>query len=56
VTVIQNGIVVQNHTQIDGATSFEKPAGYTPHPPKQPFTLQYHNNPVRFRNIWIREL
>ena len=56
VTVIQNGIVVQNHTQIEGSTSFERPAGYSPHPPKLPFTLQYHNNPVRFRNIWVREL
>ena len=29
---------------------------YTAHPAKLPLALQYHGNPVRFRNIWIREL
>jgi len=56
VTVLLNGVVTQNHTEILGKTSYNMAPAYLPHPPKQPFTLQYHNNPVRFRNIWIREM
>ncbi len=56
VTILQNGVAVQSHTQIQGATSFKEPGTYLPHPPKQPVHLQYHNNPVRFRNLWIREM
>ncbi len=56
VTVLQNGVLVQNHTLIEGRTSWDKPAEYTAHAPRVPLNLQYHRNPVRFRNIWIREL
>jgi len=56
ITVLQNGVLVQNHTELLGGTFFEKPPQYTAHPAKLPLHLQYHNNPVRFRNIWVREL
>jgi hypothetical protein len=56
VTVLQNGVVVQNHTALEGATFWERPPKYSSHPSKMPIHLQYHGNPVRFRNIWIREL
>ncbi len=56
ITVLQNGVLVQNHFEIQGATSFTEPPKYTAHPAKMPLLLQYHNNKVRFRNIWIREL
>jgi len=56
VTVLQNGIIVQNHTQILGSTSWDQVPAYEPHPLKQPIRLQYHSNPVRFRNIWVREM
>ena len=56
VTVLQNGIVVQNHFELLGGTYYDQPAKYTAHPPREPFHLQFHGNPVMFRNIWIREL
>jgi hypothetical protein len=56
VTVLHNGVVVQNHTEILGATSHDKPPTYTAHSPKGPIHLQFHGDPVRFRNIWIREM
>lgn len=56
VTVIHNGIVVQNHFQIFGHTWYHKPPHYEPHPPKEPIKLQFHKDAVRFRNIWVREL
>jgi hypothetical protein len=56
VTVLHNGIVVQNNTEIEGTTAYDRPPQYEPHPEKLPLYTQDHGNPVRFRNIWIREL
>jgi hypothetical protein len=56
VTVLHNGVLVQNHAELQGSTAWDKPPEYSAHPLKQPLTIQYHGNPVRFRNIWIREL
>ena len=56
VTFLHNGVLVQNHFQIQGTTSWDQAPKYTAHPSKLPLALQYHGNPVRFRNIWIREL
>lgn len=56
VTVFQNGVLVQNHVEIKGTTAFRGKHKYTPHPARLPLGLQDHNNPVSFRNIWIREL
>jgi len=56
VTVLQNGVLIQDNIEIKGLTG---PAGapkYQSHPLKQPLALQDHGNPVRYRNIWIREL
>jgi hypothetical protein len=55
-TILHNGVVVQNHTTLIGETGHKKLAKYTPHLPKGPIRFQDHGNPVRFRNIWIREL
>jgi hypothetical protein len=55
-TVLHNGVLVQNHFVLPGGTYWDQPPHYTPHPPKQPLHIQDHGNPVRFRNIWIREL
>lgn len=56
VTVLHNGVLVQNHFALEGGTFFNKPPSYTKHEDKLPFTIQNHGNPVRFRNIWVREL
>jgi hypothetical protein len=56
VTVVFNGVLVQNHKDFLGTTIWRKVGTYTPHPAEQPLTLQDHNQPVRFRNIWIRKL
>ncbi len=55
-TVFHNGVLIQNHVQLTGPTSWLERAPYRVHPPKQPISLQDHGNPVRFRNIWVREL
>lgn len=55
ITVIQNGVVVQNHTQIRGNTPYEGLPKYKAHG-ELPLKLQDHNNPLSFRNIWIRRL
>ena len=54
VTVFHNGVVAQNHQAIRGATNWRSPGKYTPHGPTGPLALQYHNNSVSFRNIWVR--
>ena len=54
-TVLQNGVLVQDNVEVKGPTSSPAPK-YKPHPLKQSLALQDHNTPVRYRNIWIREL
>ncbi len=56
VTVLQNGVLIQDNVEIKGPTSGPVNQKYKPHPLKQPITLQDHGNPVRYRNIWLREL
>lgn len=55
ITVIHNGVVVQNHTEIQGTTEWIGPPKYKAHG-CEPFQLQDHGNLVSFRNIWVREL
>jgi 3-keto-disaccharide hydrolase len=63
VTVIQNGVVLQNHREFFGHTDGiggipHKALGAygAPHSPEVVIELQAHKNRVRFRNIWIRKL
>jgi hypothetical protein len=56
VTVLQNGILVQDNVEIKGSTGPTGAPKYRAHPLKQSLLLQDHHNPVRYRNIWIREL
>jgi hypothetical protein len=56
ITVLQNGVLVQDHFAIEGTSAWHVPPKYEAHPAKLPIRLQDHHCPVRFRNIWIREL
>ena len=56
ITVLHNGLLVQDHVAIMGPTAHMKRLPYQAQPEKLPLMLQDHNHPVRFRNIWIREL
>lgn len=56
VTVLHNGVAVQVHTELLGGTFYDQPPHYEAHPGKLPIQIQDHGNPVRFRNIWVREL
>jgi hypothetical protein len=56
VTIFWNGVLVQNHTAILGSTGHKIAPKYSPHGLKGPLALQDHGNPVRFRNVWVREL
>jgi hypothetical protein len=56
VTVLHNGVLVQDNVELTGPTAHQHRPPYKAHPPKLPLKLQDHHNPVRFRNLWIREL
>ena len=56
ITVIHNGILVQNHIQIQGQTKYIGYPYYIVDSLKEPIMLQDHGDLVSFRNIWIREL
>ena len=55
ITVVHNGILVQNHTEIKGRIKHVGLPSYEPHG-KEPIFLQDHGNPVSFRNIWVRKI
>lgn len=56
ITVMFNGVLVQNHKDFLGTTIWRKIGTYTAHPAEAPLSLQDHNQPVRFKNIWIRKI
>lgn len=55
-TVFWNGVLVQDDFEMVGQTVFNRRATYSPHADKLPISLQDHSHPVRYRNIWVREL
>jgi hypothetical protein len=56
VTMFHNGILVQNNEQPFGPTSWLKWLPYSDTGDRGPIMLQDHDHPVRYRNIWVREL
>ncbi|WP_035602263.1 DUF1080 domain-containing protein [Haloferula sp. BvORR071] len=56
-TVLVNGIVVQNARKLIGPTQYRQLAKYPDnHPETGPIALQFHGDPIEFRNIWVRPI
>ncbi|MBN1805897.1 MAG: DUF1080 domain-containing protein [Sedimentisphaerales bacterium] len=58
-SVFHNGVLVHDNVGLEGGTGWinkHAVTDYVPHEDKGPIMLQDHGNPVRYRNIWIREL
>lgn len=55
-TVLHNGVVTHHAVELLGPMSFRQLPKYAPHGPKGPISFQDHGNPVRYRNVWVREL
>jgi hypothetical protein len=58
VTVLHNGLLVQNHFQLAGETVYIGKPAYRPYQ-RAAIKLQAHGDPsapISFRNIWVRDL
>ena len=55
-TVFHNGVLVQDREQLTGPTAHKARPPHKAHADRLPILLQDHSHPVRFRNIWVREL
>jgi len=55
-TVFLNGVLIQDNFELVGPTANKARPPYKMHPDKLSLKLQDHGNPVRYRNIWVREL
>jgi hypothetical protein len=55
-TVLHNGLLVHECDILTGPTAHKARPPYVKHADKLPISLQDHGHPVRFRNIWLREL
>jgi hypothetical protein len=55
-TTLHNGVLVQNNVELTGRDPWIGRPAYVAHPERLPIAFQDHGNPVRFRNIWVREL
>ena len=57
--VLQNGVLIHDYYELTGGTGWRGShsiSEYATHADKLPLRMQDHGNPVRFRNIWVREL
>lgn len=56
ITVLHNGILTLDHVELTGPTSWLQRLPYRFHPEKLPVSIQDHGNPIRYRNIYVREI
>ena len=56
VTVLHNGVLVQDHQEVLGPTKHKQRTEYTKHEAKLPIVFQNHGEEAHYRNIWVREL
>jgi len=56
VTVMLNNVIVHHAKELQGPTTHKKLTQLDPHPATGPIMLQDHNDLVRYRNIWVREI
>ncbi len=57
ITIIHNGVVVQHGESYIGPTGHKNLAKYpAKHPETGPITLQWHQDPMEFKNFWVRPL
>jgi hypothetical protein len=56
ITVFFNGVLVQNHKESMGPMIYRQVAHYVAQPAEDSLMLQNHNDPVRYRNIWVRRV
>ena len=55
-TILHNGVLVQDDVALTGPTAHQARPPYVRHDDRLPLVLQDHGDPVRYRNIWIREI
>lgn len=56
ITVLHNGVLVHDAVTLTGPTAHRRRPPYSAHAERLAISLQDHASPVRFRNIWIRDL
>lgn len=56
VTAFHNGVLIHQNVELIGGTDWLSRPAYKAHPEKLPIAFQDHGNPVRYRNVWVREL
>ena len=55
-TVFLNGVLIQDNMELVGPTANGSRPPFTMHADRLPITLQDHGHPVRYRNVWLRDL
>lgn len=56
VTVLVNGVLAQHNTEFMWPSTHKKLNKYKPHAEEATINFQDHGNPVKFRNMWVREI